>query len=269
MDGQQLREALRDEMASVSSPPPLDTQTMLGSARRARNRRRTVRACVGSAAVVVAVAFFGTFAVPGAGGWSPAMIGAPSSEDDTASPWPTGPDGLPQQDRTARAGTRYDRGAELLDQLRAVVPAGYTVPESPEGPSHQAQYEQTVDGVEVWSYSSEVSLAKGEWTGHLLVEVHTAGNQLPTEPCALTRQFWGMQGDCEVVTVAAAQVGVVVSPGDDDRFDQWAAFRHPDGVVVFVAQATDHDSTLQSRTELPFSVPQLASLATNKRFHLQ
>ncbi|MGC5032847.1 hypothetical protein [Micromonospora sp. DT229] len=272
MDGQQLREALRDEMTSLTSPPPLGTQAMLGTARRARTRRRTFQACVGSAAAVVAVAFFGTFASPGVGGgWSPAapLIGGPSSGDDTASPWPTGPDGLPQEDRTARAGTRYDRGAELLDQLRTVVPAGYTVPTSPEAPSHQAQYDQTVNGVDVWNYTSSMPLAKGDWSGHILVEVHTAGNQLATEPCALARQFWGMQGDCEPVTVAAAQVGVVVGPGGEDRFDQWAAYRHPDGVVVFVAQAMNRGSNQQGGTELPFSESQLAALAVDKRFHLQ
>jgi hypothetical protein len=50
-----------------------------------------------------------------------------------------------------------------------------------------------------------------------------------------------MGGDCQVVTVGAVQVGVVVQPTGDDRFDQWAAYRHPDGVVVFVAQSLKHD----------------------------
>ncbi|MEU9507096.1 hypothetical protein AB0D32_12535 [Micromonospora sp. NPDC048170] len=70
-------------------------------------------------------------------------------------------------------------------------------------------------------------------------------------------------------TVAAAQVGVVVRPGRDDRFDQWAAYRHPDGVVVFVAQGANLDDERPGLTTLPFSVQQLAALALNERFHLQ
>ena len=72
---------------------------------------------------------------------------------------PTGPDGLPQEDRTARAGPRYAQGALLLDRLLAGVPAGYTAEKTTPGGTgektpgtHQADFTGRVDGVEVWSY---------------------------------------------------------------------------------------------------------------------
>ncbi|SCG18639.1 hypothetical protein GA0070610_4987 [Micromonospora echinofusca] len=281
MNEDDLRDTLRSEMATSTPPPPMATTATLRAARRARSRRRTLWACAGSAATILAVAGAATMFTPDAGGHSPAgpapQAAPPPSSKDTAQPWPTGPDGHPQEDRTARAGSRYDQGIRLLDEIISVVPAGYTAPENPANQptdqkplrTHQAQFEDKVNGVDVWGYMSSAALAKGERMGPLLVEVHTAGNQLPAEPCALARQFWGMQGECQVETVAAAQVGVVVRPGRDDRFDQWAAYRHPDGVVVFVAQGANLDDERPGLTTLPFSVQQLAALAVNERFHLQ
>ena len=157
-----------------------------------------------------------------------------------------------------------------------MVPAGHTVPADPANPpagqpllrDHQAQFDDRVNGVEVWSYTSSLTLQQGQRMGRLLVEVHSAGNPLPTEPCALARQFWGMPGECEVVTVGTTQVGVVVQPGADDRFDQWAAYRHPDGVVVFVAQSRRLGDGQPELTDLPFPVARLAALAADDRFHL-
>ncbi|MGC1210995.1 MAG: hypothetical protein WA890_06980 [Micromonospora sp.] len=281
MNGEELREALRTEMATITPPPPLNTAAALGAGRRALIRRRTALACAGSAAVVLAVTGVAAVSVPDAGGFSPAgpnpqAIPHPTGKG-TAEPWPTGPDGRPQEDRTARAGSRYDQGVRLLDEMVSVVPAGYVAPENPANQpadqmpmrDHQAQFEDKVNGVDVWSYTSWAAVAHGERMGRLLVEVHTAGGQLPTEPCALARQFWGMQGDCQVVTVGTAKVGVVIRPTDDRRFDQWAAYRHPDGVVTFVAQAAQLDADRPALTKLPFSVPQLASLAVDERFHLR
>ncbi|SBT54897.1 hypothetical protein [Micromonospora narathiwatensis] len=281
MNGQELREALRHEMASVAPPPPLDTAAALGAARRARARRRTGWACAGSAAVVLAVAGVATVGTAGAGipagagGANPAPIPGPTGE--TAEPWPTGPDGRPQQDRTAKAGDRYEQGVRLLNELIAVVPDGYTVPENPATPpvgedpprSSQAQFEEKANGIEVWSYTSAATVAKGDRTGRVLVKVYTHGNTLKTEPCALARQFWGMAGQCQVVTVGSAKIGVVVRPTIDRRFEQWSAYRHPDGVVTFVAQSLFYGNPEQGLEELPFTVPQLAALAMDERFHLQ
>ncbi|MEU3452865.1 hypothetical protein ABZ671_04585 [Micromonospora sp. NPDC006766] len=298
MNGEELREALRHEMTAIVPPPPLDTAAALRAARRVRARRRTGWACAGSAAAVLAVAGFtavGTTGagVPGAGtagagtlgagagGASPMATGTtplPSPSDTgTAEPWPTGTDGLPQQDRTARAGTRYDQGVRLLDELIAVVPAGHAVPENKPNQSpgddppryHQAQFEDKVKGVELWSYMALAAVAKGDRTGRVAVEVYTPGNKFPTDPCALTKRFWGMGGQCQVVIVGDAKVGVVVGPTTDRRFDQWASYRHPDGTITFVAQGRSYDGSKHGLKELPFTVPQLAALAVDERFNLQ
>ncbi|MEU8185074.1 hypothetical protein AB0B85_13305 [Micromonospora sp. NPDC049044] len=279
MNGEELRDALRSEMASTTPPPPPDTEATLSAARRAHRRRRAVWASLGSAAVVLAVAGFAAVGSPEGPLYQPAGGGfpAPGSSTDTKQPWPTGPDGQPQEDRTARAGSKYDKGVHLLNEVVAVVPAGFTAPEDPADlpadervlRTHQAQFEEKVDGVDRWSYLSSVAVAQGNGTGRVIVEVHDAGTRLPTEPCALARNFWGMQGECQVETVGAAQVGVVVRPGNDDRLDQWSAYRHPDGVVVYVAQGAQLDETRAALARLPFSVPQLAALAVDDRFHLR
>jgi hypothetical protein len=52
--------------------------------------------------------------------------------------------------------------------------------------------------------------------------------------------------------------------------DQWAAYRYPDGLVVYIAQ---DKTTTQGKgaplTELPLTVEQLANLVTDQRFRLQ
>ncbi|MBM7490390.1 hypothetical protein JOD64_001612 [Micromonospora luteifusca] len=279
MNGEELRDALRSEMASSTPPPPLSTGAALGAARRAHFRRRAVWASLGSVAVVLAVTGFAAVGDPGGRVYQPAGgLPAPSDQSgDTKEAWPTGPDGRPQEDRTARAGTKHDQGVHLLNEVVSVVPDGYTKPDdSANQPAeqrtlrtHQAQFEAKVNGVDLWSYMSSVAVAQGTGTGRVIVEVHDAGNPLPTEPCALAQNFWGMQGECQVETVGAAQVGVVVRPGSDERLDQWSAYRHPDGVVVFVAQGARLDESRPALKQLPFSVPQLAALAVDERFHLK
>ncbi|WP_430497285.1 hypothetical protein ACQRWP_21615 [Micromonospora trifolii] len=276
MNEQELREGLRSEMAGMTPPPPLSTTAALGAARRTHFRRRALWAFLGSAAVVLAVTGFAAVATPDGHVYQPAGQG-PLASPDTKEPWPTGPDGQPQEDRTARAGSKHDQGVHLLNEAVSVVPSGFTTPEDPPSQSaeertlrtHQAQFEERVGGVDVWSYSSSVAVAQGKGTGRVIVEVHDAGNQLPTEPCDLAQKFWGMRGDCRVETVGAARVGVVVRPGSDDRLDQWSAYRHPDGVVVFVAQGVRLDERRPALKNLPFSVPQLAALAVDERFHLK
>ncbi|MFI6238248.1 hypothetical protein ACIBEF_00045 [Micromonospora sp. NPDC050795] len=276
MNEQELREGLRSEMAGTTPPPPLSTTAALGAARRTHFRRRALWASLGSAAVVLAVTGFAAVATPDGHVYQPAGQG-PLASPDTKEPWPTGPDGQPQEDRTARAGSKYEQGVHLLTEAVSVVPAGFTAPDDPPGQpaeqrtlrTHQAQFEDKVGGVDVWSYSSSVAVAQGEGTGRVIVEVHAAGNPLPTEPCDLAQQFWSMGGECQVETVGAVRVGVVVRPSRDDRLDQWSAYRHSDGVVVFVAQAARLDESRPGLTKLPYSVPQLAALAADERFHLK
>jgi hypothetical protein len=284
MNGDELRKALRTEMAANASPPPMSAATVLDAARRVRVRRRTLWACIGSATAVLAIgAVAAAIGVPrdggglNAAGARPEVIPQPLSSD-TRQPMPTGSDGKPQGDQTARAGFRYDQGLKLLDAILSAAPGGYTTPQDPADlpadrlplRSHQATFEGMAHGVEIWRYLSSAALAQGERTGRLLVEVHTVGTQMPADPCLLAQQFWGMRGECQAVTVGTAQVGVVVRPATDKRLDQWAAYRHPDGVVVYVAQAVQiFGSDRPSLPALPFTVEQLASLATDQRFHLR
>lgn len=280
MTGEELRDALRSEMAATTPPPPMSTAVALSTARRARLRRGMFWGCIGSAAAVLAVTGVAALSLPGAGvldagGLIPQVM--PWAED-TREPMPTGPDGQPQEDRTARAGARYEQGVRLLNQIVTVIPAGYTAPENPTTATadeiplryHQANFEERVDGVEIWGYMAYAAVAKGDQMGRVLVEVHTAGNRQASDPCELAQQFWGAKGTCQTVTVGAATVGVVVQPTDERRFDQWAAYRHPDGVVVFVAQGMSiFGSNRPALSELPFTVEGLAALAADERFHLQ
>jgi hypothetical protein len=208
----------------------------------------------------------------------PTVTGLPApSSTDTKNVWPTGPDGSPQEDRTARAGAQYDKGKKLLDDLVSAVPAGFEVPHGVVDYYHQAQFEDHLGGKDIWSFMATAPVVKDGGTGHVAVEVHAAGNAY-TSPtgCALTTQFWGMGGHCRLVTVNGVQIGVVDRPGSDDRFDQWAAYRYPDGTVVFVAQgkaatslSDDPNATApKALTDLPFTVDELATLAMKPQFHI-
>jgi len=308
MNETELRDGLHEVIAASSPPPPMDAVAVLDAARRARIRRRAVWAGSGAAAGVVAIAVGTTVAL--SGGWTPSRLtgpagpGAPSvtgaskvpgqgtsappgtglpqgtgvpQGEDTKTPWPTGPDGSPQQDRTANAGPRNDTGARLLDELVAVVPPGYTVPQGEPGPNddpwvryHQAQFAERVDGVEVWEYLASLAVQQGGNAGRLFVEVHTPRNNLPADPCELARSLWGLGGDCELVDIGGTQVGVVVHATDGrGEFDQWAAYRHADGTVVFVAQAQRYRGLTAGLPQPLFTVQQLTELATADRFHVQ
>ncbi len=276
----ELREALRGTMAASPPPRPMTANATIRAARRDRLRRLIAWALPGSmAAVAVIVVATVVSGVAGRGllpGQHPMPL--PSMGGDTEQPWPNGPDGKPQEDRTARAGDRYDMGVRLLDRLVAAVPGGHTAPTDPTPPNlneglglryHQAQFADRVNGTEVWEYMAIAAVAQGDGTGRVLAEVHTPGNTLPTETCELARAFWGMGGDCQVVNVGTTLVGVATrQPGGDSRLDQWAAVRHPDGVVVFVAQSVRFDDARPALAALPFSTEQLAVLAADEQLHL-
>jgi len=153
-----------------------------------------------------------------------------------------------------------------------VVPAGYATPTGDTDGTPLRSNEAAVDPDESWAYSGSAAVAKDGGTGRLLAEVHTKRNGLPSDPCGLTQTFWGMKGQCQVITVGKAKVGVVVKPGKDKRLDQWAAYRYPDGIVVYVAQsrnATNDDKpALATLSKLPLTVDQLATVATDARFHI-
>jgi hypothetical protein len=282
----QVREALRGAVAASGPPPPMSTTTTLEAARRARLRRRTAWACAGRAAAVavVAIASADFAGVPSAaGGYRPAAPGGAQHRASEArperrdrKPWPAGPDGKPQEDRTARADSRFDQGVRLLDEVVAAVP-----PDTPARGPGQSTTEPDAAAV-------RPGPVRGAGERHRGVELHAEPRwRRATGPGACWLRYAprgplggtpvradaavlgdGMGGDCQVVTVGAVQVGVVVQPTGDDRFDQWAAYRHPDGVVVFVAQSLKHDDGRPALTKLPLSVEQLAALAVSHRFHL-
>lgn len=306
MNEHELRNALRGVMVASSPPPPMDTAAVVEAARRAHRRRRAVLAGTATALAVVVI----TVTAVVAPGWSALRggqlepAGPPVSETPrptgTAEPFPTsgtltetalptGPDGKPQQDRTARAGPRHEQGARLLEALTAAMPAGYTVPpeQPPPDPGwagplqfHQAQGGDGGTGTEIWEYLAHTPVAKDGGVGLLFAQVHTPGHALPVELCAAAKTLWAGYGpdgpidlgwQCQVVDVDSRQVGVISSHrGDMLRFDQWAVHRHPDGTVVFVAQAQELRGTgLPPLAGQPVTLEQLARLAIDPRFSLE
>jgi hypothetical protein len=279
-----LREAMRASM-TLTPPPPMESAAALTAGRRAVRRRVTLAGAGVTAAMIAVTAVAvhpdlrlvsGGDGTPWAGGGVPSGIPTPSAGGENTKPaWPLDGNGLPQQDATARSGERYEQGKKLLEELLAVVPDGWSAPtgESADGiplRDHQAQVEGDNTG-STWSYLAQAAIAKGGRAGQLLAEVHTKDNGLPKEPCALARQFWGLKGDCDVVTVGQAKVGVSRVPSGTGGVEQWAAYRHPDGIVVYVAQsrtATNGENVQPPLKKLPLTASQLATLATDDRFHL-
>lgn len=79
------------------------------------------------------------------------------------------------------------------------------------------------------------------------------------------------------MTAGQVKVGVAQSRWsneDPKRSAQWAAYRHPDGVLVKVAQISRPDisahrfGVLPELKKLPFTAQQLADLAVSERFHV-
>lgn len=284
MNENDLRAAMRASL-TITPPPPMESAAAVTAGRRAVRRRATL-AGAGAAAVLVAATALavnpglrlvaGGGDAPVAGPGAPSAYPAPSAAgDDTKPAWPTDGDGKPQEDATARSGERYEQGRKLLDELLAVVPAGWSKPTGKTADDIPLQEHQaTVEGDNTgstWGYLASAAVAKDGRTGRMLAEVHTKNNGLPTKPCELAEKFWGMGGDCDVVAVGSAYVGVVTKPANPNGIDQWAAYRHPDGIVVYVAQsrtATNGERNAGPLKDLPLTLPQLAALAADARFHL-
>ncbi|MCT2587505.1 hypothetical protein [Actinophytocola gossypii] len=290
MNEHEFRDALRTNMSATPEPPPMNEGPVLDAARRDRRRRRAMWAGGGSAAAVVAIAVGVAVLVPSGSGDAPGLnvaAGQPSvsvtqtteapssavSTEETEPSWPNG-----QTDRTATEGPEYDAGMTVLTELEAAVPAGYETPDDLVGTgdlagspmrTHQANYDDTFDGVEVWTYSADVALTKGDGVGRLSAAVRTPGGPGVGEGCDMP-PYWGGMGDCTEVLVDGKRVAVVtVPPGGRDQFDQWAGYRHEDGTLVYVGQAADRAFTnFPALDGLPFTAEQLAALAADPRFHL-
>lgn len=296
MNEQEFRDALRTTMSATAAPPPMGEASVLDAAKRERSRRRALWAGAGSAAAVVAIAVGVVVVAPsigggeedgglGVGGAPPSVAStdatdAAGSDPDkpTETEWPNG-----QSDRTQTSGPRADQGVTLLTELEALVPAGFETPDDLKGTGdlagaamrfHQAQYADTVDGVEVWEYMADVAVTKGDGVGRLLAQVTTPGGRAEGEGCELfPAAAWSVsEGGCTDVVVDGRTVGVYTISSSDpvgDQFDQWAAYRHDDGTVVSVAQATHRAFTDFPPLSGPvFTAEQLAELAADPRFHL-
>ncbi|GAA2500746.1 hypothetical protein [Winogradskya humida] len=285
MNENDFRAALRDTM-TLSPPPPMDSATAVGAGRRSVRRRNSA---VGAGAAAVLVAATALAVNPGI--WLssenapaapaaavPSVLASPAAAGDKTEPaWPTDGDGKPQTDATSRSGPRYEKGKALLAGLLAVVPDGWTAPTGNVGEDDDAiplQYHQAaVDDIkkDIWTYSANAAVAKDGRTGQLAVEVHTANSGLPQDPCQLAKSLWGLGGNCTVVTVGGLKVGTATPGPGDGGPEQWAAYRHPDGVAVFVMQqrtATNGSDNPPALKDLPLPVAGLAALAVDERFHV-
>lgn len=281
MSEQDFRDALRRTMDSVAPPPPMSDAPVLETAHRDRRRRRTMWAATGTAAVVAAIAVGVVVLAPSSPGGDGVQVGnqppQPTGTQDVASSAGDSPAGsnteetLPpgMTDRTQRSGPHHERGVTLATALDDVVTnAGFGAPGDLDGAevkTNQANYDGKVDGVEKWSYMATTPVTKGSGVGKMIAEVSTVHEQV--SGCALPR-MWGLEGTCRELTVDGKKVAFVDAeePGED-RIDQFAAYRHDDGTIVYVAQSAGYGFTqLPPLAGLPFTPEQLAGIAVDPRF---
>jgi hypothetical protein len=288
MNEQDFKNALRQTMTVQPAPPPMSDAVVLEAAHRDTKRRRAMMAGLGSAGAVAAVIVGVAVIAPGATGSGSGGVGvgaqvtstpaAPSPTDETASA--TESDGKSTVNRppgmtddTARSGPEFDRGQALANEVDAVLPSGYAAPadlkgEGSDGPLKysQATLAGKSNGVQGWRYMAITPVTKGTGVGELVVEVATPTDKTNNVAMCDLPPFWGETGDCTEVTVGGKKVAVVA---DTERFGQWAAYRHDDGTVVYIAQAVEWDGAgLPPLAGPVFTTEQLAALAADPRFNL-
>ena len=144
-------------------------------------------------------------------------------------------------DRTATAGPRAARSVTLMNELSSSVPPGFSMPnlKYPDGRSMrwpQSQYASNAGEQDYWEYKASIPVQKDDRVGQLLVQSTTPDGKPAMDPCKLAQKFWGGTGTCTIVDVGGKKVGVVTTNGRGS-YDQWAAYRHDDGTVVYLAQA--------------------------------
>ncbi|MET7424664.1 hypothetical protein [Dactylosporangium sp. NPDC005555] len=289
MNEHDFRVSLRDAIDHASPPPPMAPAVAVTAGRRAVRRRNLVAAGAAGGVTAVVAAIAVAVATTGSGG-APLQVGAPPAATRTAGTtpapsstdkevWPTGTDGQPQQDRTARAGHKFDQGRQLLVDLLAVVPAGYTALDNPgtdqlvSSRMSQAQYERKVGGKDAWSYLAATQLGKDGGVGQLLVTVYEPGLlDASGDACAVANAFWTpATAGCKLVTTTGG-LTVGIASGGNGEFDQWAAYRHADGTVVFLAQEKlDNRPGGGSKAlpALPLTEDGVAALVVDERFHVK
>lgn len=292
MNEEDLNEALHDVIVRSSPPPSMDPARTLDRARRTRQRRRVAWAGVAVVPLVVAVGAGPTLVgsyldnqsaeqtvASGTTTTQPAstpttqlsstpqrVSSAAPTTRKTGDPWPEG-----QTDRTATTGPRAVRAVTLMRDLSSSVPAGFTTPDLkyPDGRKMrwpQTQYASNDGERDYWEYLASIPVQKNDRVGQLLVQSITPDGKPAKDPCKL--QLWGETGSCTIVDVDGKKVGVVTTNGRGS-FDQWAAYRHDDGTVTYLAQAkrSDHPER-SSLTEPAFTTRQLAELATSAKFKI-
>lgn len=293
MNEQDFKHALRQTMTVQPAPPPMSDAVVLEAAHRDVKRRRAMMAGLGSAGAVAAVIVGVAVIAPAATGSGSGGVGvggqvtstsASDSVSQTAPPPASGsatesdgkstvnrPPGM--TDDTARSGPEFDRGQALANEVDAVLPTGFAAPADlkGEGSDSPLKYSQaTLDGksngVQGWRYMAITPVTKGTGAGELVVEVTTPKAETNNVAVCDLPAFWGEKGTCNEVTVGGKKVAVV---NDTERFDQWAAYRHDDGTVVYIAQNAEvRDSGLPALAGPVFTTEQLAALAANPRFNL-
>ncbi|BCJ40583.1 hypothetical protein GCM10010168_74290 [Actinoplanes ianthinogenes] len=251
MEENEFRDALHTVLTLSPEPPPMASATTIAAGKRAE-RRRTVLACAGVVVVLAAVAV-----VPARyPGTDPAPI-------EAVAPAPSA-DGQPDGD--ADTGHHYLIAQKLVNVLLTKVPTGYQASLGRFGDGNSLARTDVVNGV--WSYVTTVKITKGGSAGELAAELHEPDKR-PTDPCALTASFWGGAATCQVRKVGSAVVGVATATDALHQYEQWVAYRYPDGGVVVVGQ--DRDSSFEaipSLAELPFTATELARLATDPEFRV-
>jgi hypothetical protein len=286
---QDFKNALRETMVSEPAPPPMNEVPVLEAAHRDRRRRRAMWAGLGSAAAVAAIAVGVVVVAPPASGGAGGGVNVggqqpPEIQSTQDAPQPSAggakestmfPPGM--TDRTPTAGPQFDRGVALGTALDEVVPAGYEAADNLKGGGepldavakhHQANFEDTVDNVDLYSFMATTPVTKDDGVGMLIAEVRMPGTVAAGEGCALA-PLWGAKGACSELVVDGKRVAMVTDIGEDDRIDQWAGYRHDDGTVVYIGQSADYwGSGLPALAGLPLTPQQLTAAAVDPRFNL-
>ena len=290
MNEEDLNEALHDVMVRSSPPPSMDPAHALEQGRRARRRRRVAWAGVAVVPLVVGVGAgpalvanytgnrsAGQMVASGTSTTQPVSTPPPVSTvtptttpttRKTNDPWPDG-----QVDRTATAGPRAARSVTLMNELSSSVPPGFSTPnlKYPDGRSMrwpQSQYASNAGEQDYWEYKASIPVQKDDRVGQLLVQSTTPDGKAAMDPCKLAQKFWGGTGPCTIVDVGGKKVGVLTTNGRGS-YDQWAAYRHDDGTVVYLAQAKQSDDQRRSPLTQPvFTKNQLAELVTSAKFKI-
>ncbi|NEA32447.1 hypothetical protein [Streptomyces sp. SID13031] len=286
MNEEDLKVALHDVIVRSSPPSSMDPARALDQGRRVRKRRRGAWAGAAVVTLVVGVGAgpalvanltgngsAGQMVASGTSTTKPVPTPQPVSTvvpttRKTGDPWPEG-----QVDRTATAGPRAVRAVTLMQDLSSSVPPGFSTPnlKYPDGRpmrSPQGQYASSDGEPDYWEYTAAIPVQKDDRVGQLRVQSTTPDGKPATDPCKLAQKFWGGTGSCTIVDVDGKKVGVVTTIGRGS-YDQWAAYRHDDGTVVYLAQAKKSDRAgLSPLTQPVFTDRQLAEQVTSPKFKI-